>query len=282
MMDPLAPRVAGRHLLAKAMQLLPDFQKALHAFQTGDTLPMQALVKKVLDIIMPGGTGHPPQWYYALGTAKKNTLNWLQKEGHVFLMELASIQHQVSGKPDFDPRGVMWQHYENRLIEWGKKLRTLEIAAQAEDEEKHIKHGPFTIVRIAGLTQADVNGSLEALDAAADKIRSKFPQVLYGFVYLSPHLGTKLAGTYVGSNDTVQLNVFARKRFSDMQTLIHEFGHRFDHKFFHNKALRERFWHLSTHKEMETVHYDVKLRAPWPRRRCNSPRRARRVPPCPP
>ena len=137
-MDALAPRVAGRYLLSKSVQLLPDFSKALHAFQNADTLPMQAFINRVIDIILPGRTGHPAQWYHALGTSKKNTLNWLQKEGHVLLVELSSIQHQVADKANFDPRNVMWQHYEKRLEEWGKKLRTLEIAAQAEDEEKHL------------------------------------------------------------------------------------------------------------------------------------------------
>jgi hypothetical protein len=257
-MDPLAYRVAARFLAGKGVQLMPDFTKALHAFQEGNTLPMQTLVQRVIDIIMPGGK--PPAWYYALGTAKRNALNWLQKEGHVLLMELKSIQHQVANEPDFDPRGIMWQHYEKRLTEWGKKLRTLEIASQAEDEERNIKHGPFTVVRMPGITQADVNGSLEALDAAADKIRSKFPQVLYGTVYLSTHLSSKTAAHYVYDDDTVHLSVNARKRFSDMQTLIHEFGHRFDHKFLHNKELRTLFWDLSTKTVMETVRYDEKLR----------------------
>ena len=207
-MDPLAYRVAARFLAGKGVSLVPDFTKALHAFQERNTLPMQAFVQKVIDIIMPGGS-KPPAWYYALGTAKRNTLNWLQKEGHVLIMELKSIQHQVANAPHFNPppevtdtRDIMWQHYEKRLTEWGAKLRTLEIATQAEDEQRNIKHGPFTVVRMPGITQADVNGSLEALDGAADKIRAKFPQVLYGTVYLSTHLGKKFAAHYVEGDDT--------------------------------------------------------------------------------
>lgn len=265
----LSLRVAARfqELTAKSQLLLPEFSEALQELKNSNSDPMIAFIKRVVAILVPGEKVAP--WYYALGTAKRNAVMWLHKEGSIILANLPSTRDFTNPEsaPRFnstsDPRdsaNKIRDYYVLTCTVWGKKLRTLEIALQSEDEEKHIKHGPFTLVRIAGLTQSDVNGALEALDAAADKIRDKFPQVLYGTIFLSPHLGSKRAASYVFAEDNIQLDVHARKRFSDMQTLIHEFGHRFDHKFFKNKELRERFARLSVEKVVETIRYDEKLR----------------------
>jgi hypothetical protein len=136
----------------------------------------------------------------------------------------------------------------------------LEIALQAEDEDRGVSRGGFTIIPMPGVKKAETEAVLEALDTAAEKIRAKFPQVLYGKVFFSTHLSAKTAAHYVYSDDTIHIGVRARKRFDDIYTLIHEFGHRFDHKFLKDDV-RKAFWDLSTRKVYEAVLYDGKLRA---------------------
>lgn len=244
--------VLARYLLAKGAALLPDFTKALQAFKEQDVGPMREFLRRVLGVIFPEGGSTPAPWYSALGTAKRNALNSLQKEAHLLRDELASI------RPTDSP--VFWESVGRRLEALPKAIRTLELAMAAGDDDRPIKRGGFTIIPMPGLKKAEVDAALEALDAAAEKIRAKFPQVLYGSVYFSTHLSTRTAAQYILGQDTIQLSVRARKRFDDIYSLIHEFGHRFDWKFQKGKPLYQEFVRLSTDKGYEEIVYDDKLR----------------------
>lgn len=101
--------------------------------------------------------------------------------------------------------------------------------------EKSFQHGPFKIINKFGYRPDEYEGALQVFDQATDKIRSKgFGGILYGDVYLvggSEGKGRRTwAGMYRASQDIVLLNAEARHRFSDVFTLIHEFGHRYWHK----------------------------------------------------
>lgn len=259
----LGLRVAGRSILAKGVQLMPEFKAALEKLQEGDPDLAEAFLKKVEKAIFgdqdmtpaapfSGGEGkiQLPSWFHALGTAKRNAIIFLYKEGRVLMSSL----HYVRGDSKYA------SYYSREFEKWGKKLRTLEIASQAGDEDTIIKKDGFVIIPMPGVAKKEIEGALEALEEAASKIRAKFPQVLYGNVYLTTHLSTKTAAHYVSEKDEVALSVRARKRFSDVYTLIHEFGHRFDHKFFKDKTLRDLFWKLSTQKDFEMVNFDKTLR----------------------
>jgi hypothetical protein len=272
----LVDRVAARFRLSKAMSFVPEFKAALHVFETtSEVEPMVKTIQRVVDFILPmfyvTDGGERPAWFHALGTAKRNTLQWLLKEGRVLLMDLPSVGRDLvtpensSSRfhkfPEPTQQATLWkQSYLHRLVEWGKKLRTLEIASAGGDEDRIIERGGFTIMPMPGLKKSEVDGALEALDEAASKIRPKFPQVLYGKVFFSTHLSSKTAAHYVYADDAVHLSVRARKRFNDIYTLIHEFGHRFDHKFLKD-PLRSQFWNLSTQRVFEKVVYDEKLRS---------------------
>lgn len=264
-------RVVARYMCAKAVSLLPEFKLALVAWVQGDEQPIMEFIQRVLDIIFPDGGTTPPSWYYALGTAKRTTINWIQKEGQRWLHHLpaytADLWNPEAPSSRFykfpDPKLQAQRMQENtvkELEEWGKKLRTLEIASQGGNEDLEIKRGGFTVIPMPGLKKVEIEGALEALDAAVAKIRLKFPQVIYGKVYLSTHLAAKTAAHYVHSDDTIHISVRARKRFDDVYTLTHEFGHRLDRKFV-SSDLRKEFRRLSTQKVYETLLFDSKLRS---------------------
>lgn len=258
----LSQRIVQRYLQAKgAVRLIPDFKEALEAFRKNDAQPMIDFISRVHGMILVDG--HPPDWFKALGTVKRNSIKTLWSEGNRFLKDLPTIFDLDRFLKFPDPEGQQARWLEDRagdLENWGKKLRTLEIALQAEDETRAVKRGGFTIIPMPGVSKKETDAALEALDAASDKIRSKFPQVLYGKIFFSTHLAAKTAAHYVHEQDTVHLNVRARKRFDDVFTLIHELGHRFEDKFL-KADLKKEFWRLSTQKVYETVTYDEKLRS---------------------
>ena len=231
---------------------------------------MVAFMKRTLAVIFPSGGRAPAPWFMALGTAKRNAINDLQKEAHNLLNQLPEVGRDLANAsspesrfqkfPDPQAQADKWRdYYVFQLEKWGKNLRTLEIASQGGDEDRAIKRDGFTIVPMPGLKKAEIEVALQALDEAAGKIRSKFPQVLYGNVFFSTHLTTKTAAHYVNSDDSIHLSVRIQKRYSDVYTLIHELGHRYDHKFL-KSSVRDEFWALSTRKVYETIVYDDKLR----------------------
>lgn len=254
-MTTMHERVAMRFVIAKSMSLIPEYKAAILAYERGDEGPIVALIKKVADVILPNGGNVPPSWFMALGVAKRNTLKYLVQDADRLLTIISPSNPGYAHDPD------KWRRYVVMQLEpWGKKLRTLELASQATDEDREFKHGDFMVTPMPGVTKAETDGALEALDAAASKVRAKFPEVLYGKVFFSTHLSAKTSAHYVHADDTVHLSVRARKRFSDIYTLIHELGHRYDHQKFLKSDFRKEFWALSTRREFEKVVFDEKLR----------------------
>lgn len=253
-MNASSKRVATRFLAAKGVSLIPDFKKALEDFSKGEDQPILDFIQRVIDLIVPPGRNVVAEWFAALGTAKRTAIKFLHKEG-LRLLSFLKSNIQPKGDPE------QWRQYQtSQITDWGKKLRTLEIALAGADPDREIKHGPFTIIPMPGVLKKEADSALEALDDAAEKIRAKFPQVLYGKVYLSTHLSKTTSAHYIYTDDTIHVSVRARRRFSDIYTIIHELGHRFDHKFLKDD-LRKEYWALSTQKVYEKVLYDDKLRS---------------------
>lgn len=235
---------------AKGAVLLPEYQQALKQLLAGDVATFLAFSKKVVELITPDGGLAPPDWFGALGVPKRNALLSLRKEALTFqavAAELPDLNHKLT-------------YGLNRYSSgWEKNLRTLELATAVGDAEREIKHGDFTVIPVPGVTKAKQTTALAALDAAADKIRAKFPQILYGKVFLATHLSRKTVAHYVVNSDTIHLDVNAKKRIDDVYTICHEFGHRYEDKFL-DKKLKARFWELSTQPVFEMFEFDALLR----------------------
>jgi hypothetical protein len=253
----VAGRVLARYLHAKAkgVSLVPEYKEALEKLGQGDADPAVSFARRVVDLILPGGDRAP--WLAGLSVQKMNAVNSLYKDASRLLDQDVAILAQRKGD---DEKRLEWMKYMAfNMAKWAKDVRTLEIASALGDAESEIPHGPFTVIPIPGLTKKQVEEALAAFDAAADKVRQKFPKVLYGKVFLSKHLKKGTAAWYEAGTDTLALNVLAKKRFDDVYTIVHELGHRHDAKFASVEGKREYF-RLSTQKVYETVPFDAKLR----------------------
>lgn len=251
-------RVLSRYLDAKSpakgKALVPDYQKAFKALESGDEAPMNEFALSTARIILPVPGGALPDWFTALGTVKRNAILGLYKEFGRY--NRAREGMLANDSIDAQRRVRVLEHIAK---EWGKAVRTLEIATAVTDVALEIKHGPFTVIPVPGLTKKQVVDALAALDTATEKLRPKCPRVLYGKVFFSTTLQKGVAARYVEQHDTLYLNVRAKKRFDDIFTIIHELGHRHEAKFL-SKAGHDEYWDLSTRKVYETIHFDAKLR----------------------
>lgn len=233
----------------KGLTITPKYLAALEKLKAGDIGAAAEFSTELKELILPGGKR--PDWFTGLSAQKANALKSLY--GNANAMSNANKSTTVK-----DP--VAWANYLYMdMARWVKLIRTLELASVISDQDQEIKHGQFIVIPDAGLTKKQLDGALSALDEAASKIHPKFPQILYGKVFLTSHLKKNTAAWYSEDSDTLAINVKTAKRVNDVFTIIHELGHRHYFKFL-GKANKDKFWNLSTRKIYDTVKFDAKLR----------------------
>jgi hypothetical protein len=144
------------------------------------------------------------------------------------------------------------------------------VESVMREQEDEFTHGPFKILLMANASDG-LDEALKTLDAAADKVRSKFPGVLYGKVYVrsglkqkgtfdpAPQSGGLVAGSYVAAGDFINLSLYATPDRNSVMTLIHEFGHRYHTRFLHGDA-REKFIQLSTVGDVQEEFFSLSER----------------------
>lgn len=233
-MNPIAQRVLARYVGAK-VSLVPEFKKAVDAYEAGDPAPVLAFIESLQEVILPKGV--PPQWFFAVSPAKQKAVKTLFHDGKrmVKLVTDASYPDQAKYRT----------YVADQLRIWGKNLRTVEIASVADEEEKSLKRGAFTIIPMPGVKKGEVEAALAALDGAIAKLKPRFPQVLYGKVFFGTTIHGKNAAVYMAHDDTVHINVRAKRDSTRVVfTLCHELAHRLDAKFMRSSD-REEFWALS-------------------------------------
>lgn len=123
------------------------------------------------------------------------------------------------------------------------------------------QHGAFEIVPHK-VSKAAVNDALEALDKAYKALHPKFPQVLYGRVFIVPTLakGHSTIAMYTPEDDIVYLSIKAKNTTGDVHALCHELGHRYHHRFWKDKRQQDEFMRLSTTTEYGETVFDKELR----------------------
>lgn len=174
-------------------------------------------------------------WFLALSDIKRKKIEraFDEAKSRIFLLE-----HEKT-KAVKDPANYERYRLGNRQAA-EPFLRAIEKVAKAVDalmaaeSSGGFKHGPFTIKILPGVTKKQVDEALAALDVVTDAIKQKFPQVLYGEIYMSTKVGGhRTAAHYVPADDVIHLSpkhIQSGDAF-DVHAIAHEFGHRYDHKF---------------------------------------------------
>jgi hypothetical protein len=152
-----------------------------------------------------------------------------------FAHTLANIDQEIQAglNPGLPRREVMWLEAQFRNAR--EDMRWLNEVMR--DESDAIKVESFTVYLMGSLAQAE--GAIDTLKKASDLIRPKFPKVLYGKVYVREGLNGNKAGSYVTATDTINLSMYARPDRNSVDTLIHEFGHRFEERFLGHERRKE-------------------------------------------
>lgn len=251
-MDALARRVAFRYLLARK-SLAPALRMALEDLKGGNN----ESVKKALG-----------DFWAQLDVEEEATGDWgthLHIKGEYYTAlgpKLRSRFKRMLELFDDVRRGVRYPLSSNLVSKFEALIKEavwLEGVIRKGPEDE-LQHGDFTIIPMQGVSQSKQTECLAALDAAASHIRSKFPHLLYGKVYLTKALGRSVAN-YAGTTDTISLSLRAAKTVGDVLALCHEFGHRYYRRFWKDSEQKSLFWRLSTEPEYETTVFDRATRA---------------------
>lgn len=251
--------VVARWLLARG-RLAPGLEAVLPELEAGEYGP----VEKALDTFWmvfeihesPGELGSiftiNAEWYYPLGPKHKSRVKAL-------ILDIKNLRRSIAWAQQ---KGVPLDHNSvvvfKRIIfeaDWLEKI--------IPKAEQGFPHGDFTVIPMKGVSSKDIDDCLAALDKASSYIRPKFPQVLYGKVYLGTSVGKGYSNIaiYVEDHDQMSLSTRASSTVGDVHAICHELGHRFFYKFWKNKQQRDEFWKLSTEPVYEAITFDKPTRA---------------------
>lgn len=250
----IARRVLARYLRAKG-NVAPDIQKvdalvgqgafdeALTALDALLNLKLQVRVTKHSD------TAHVlTEWMFALDRQ--------DEERYQSVVEsLLAVRRLLRNTPK-DRLDEEVMRMQGLLDQVRHDAAWLEGVMRGQEDE--FAHGPFKII-LTGKAEGHLNDALKVLDEAAEKIRARFPKVLYGKVFVRSDVKGNVAGSYADAGDFITLSMYARPDRSSIHTLIHEFGHRYHTRFIDGDA-RDRFIELSTVGDVRIEHFSLSER----------------------
>ena len=258
-------RVALRFLLARA-QLAPALDQVEHLVKAQKW-------REALDAIREFGK---TLGVFFTGDSYRVSTEWfsgLDREDKDMFLSFVKILHNLFEMVHPFSVNAPWAKEDDRWYAWIESLRRdlPQVQDLMRDESDAFKHGKFQILPLKGVTNTDE--AVKTLDEASGHIQSKFPQVLYGKVYIRKDLhpkgsyearpgaasGGQVAGAYQGTTDTITLSMYATPERNSVMTLIHEFGHRYHTRFLHGD-LREKFIQLSTVGDIVEEHFSLSER----------------------
>ena len=254
----IAGRIAFRYLLSREMlgPSLDTIEKLIKEEKWQEARDAIQLFARKLGVSMAGtyepATSVHTEWFGALDADDQRTflsfIDLLRPIAEVVWPRAIKFPHV----PEFEMMRIeaIFRHLKEDLPG---------IEEMRRDDTDAFKHGKFLIIPMKGIT--DTAEAVKTLDEVSGHIAGKFPDVLYGKVYVRkdvrrgsyesrPGGGGLIAGAYQAATDTIMLSMYATPDRNSMMTLIHEFGHRYHTRFLHGDA-REKF--IKLYKEGETV-----------------------------
>lgn len=247
-----ATRVLTRYVLSAKKEFSSKYLPAMNAFREGDTTLIEQLADLALGTLFPNGGMQPAAWFHSLGSRRRSSLDTMQKTLRGFQRELPDLQ-------GLDAEDSRWKRAYLDLSDILNGLHVLDTITTQSDKRAPVQVGGFNVIEAPGVSRSQAKGALESLQQAAALLRGKFPQVVYGDVYLATTLQKGIAAWYIPSEDKFYLNVKAKKSFGDVHTILHELGHRYENKFLKDPA-KKLFWDLSMRTVYKTLNFDKDLR----------------------
>jgi len=121
------------------------------------------------------------------------------------------------------------------IIERGKLLG--ETLAEGGEGDLKIKAGPFTLVNTGGFPTDRMKEVSAVVEEAAKRLESHgLGKVCYGDILISNTISRKnVLAFYIISSDEMFIRANVKKDADTVSTVIHELGHRFEHKFGQSK-----------------------------------------------
>jgi hypothetical protein len=254
-------KFAGSHVNRADGVVVRNLSERLAAVLPIERDKIEAALRAVTDFLAQIGVHEKPaeigyrhvieaEWFYALGPREK----------HRF-MEIVRLAADLGRKLKWaefkwDPEDA--ERLTKTMQDLVKEVEWVETVIRSAKDE--FQRGDFTIIPMKGVSRKAMEDALSALDKASSFVRVKFPQLLYGKVFIGKSVGHSKVASYVRDHDTIQLSLRAKRTVGDVHAICHELGHRFYHRFFANQDLRQEFYVLSTQRVYETVSFDMATR----------------------
>lgn len=138
------------------------------------------------------------------------------------------------------------------VVQWYKKneprFTFLEAASswpeKKEDTDQLFRVGPFLVHNTVALSGPELEAVKKSIEKAVDGIKSlqvpDMQRVLYGDIHIVARLQqSRTIAWYLPSTDQVYVRPFKNVGYGEVQSLIHELGHRYLHKFVNGGSLLE-------------------------------------------